>query len=323
MKTIIRLAGTTAMIGALSACLGGGGGAGVTRQYAVDAGTVGKAVQDGKTLTAQDGGSVGANLDYGTGDTGLAPAPKFKVWKNANGELSYEVNGVAQDFTTAQREVDPNDGNTYGYTTNGVNNVWSGLWNYTGTLDEALDPNNPQYLTVWGYQTNQVSPNSQPDLNGFAVVGTETRPQDLAPLVSATYSGRARMDTRADTGWVDNQTSRTRVRGDMNLAADFSAGTVSGAISNMTLQPPGGVEAGIAGAVSMDQTALTGNGFAGTLTPNAAFLTSLGANASMTGNYGGTFYGPAAEQVGGTLSVTGSANGQGFNGTGYYTGTKN
>lgn len=324
MKTIIRLAGTSAMIGALAACGGGGSGGGVTRQYADTAGTVGKAVQDGKTLTAQSGGSVGANLNYTTGDTGLtATAPKFRVWKNANGELSYEVDGVVQDFTAAQREVDPNDGNTYGYTTNGVNNVWSGIWNYTGTLDEALDPNNPSYMTVWGYQTNQINPNGQPDLKGYAVVGTETRPKDLAPLVSATYSGRARMDAHPDTGWVDNQTSRTRIRSDMNLAADFSAGTISGALTNFTIQPPGQAEGAVAGSVSMDATTLSGNGFAGNLTPDAAFLTSLGANASLSGTYGGTFYGPAAEQVGGTLSATGSANGQGFNAIGYYTGTKN
>jgi hypothetical protein len=323
MRTIIRLAGTSAMIGALAAC-GGGGSGGVTRLYATDAGTVGKAVQDGKTLTAQSGGSVGANLDYGTGDTGLtATAPKFRVWKNANGELSYEVDGVVQDFTTAQRYIDPNDGNAYGYDTNGVNNVWSGLYNYNGTLDEALDPNNPSYLTVWGYQTNQINPNGQPDLRGFAVVGTETRTKDLAPLVSATYSGRARMDAQPDTGWVDGQTSRTRIRSDMDLAANFSAGTISGALTNFTIQPPGQAEGAVAGSVSMDATTLSGNGFAGNLTPDAAFLTSLGANASMAGTYGGTFYGPAAEQVGGTLSATGSANGQSFNALGFYTGTKN
>lgn len=324
MKAIIRLAGTTAMIGALTACGGsGGGGAAVTRHYAADAGTVGKAVQDGKTLTAQEGGSVGANLDYGTGDTGLVAAPKFKVWKNANGELSYEVNGLVQDFTTAQREVDPNDGNVYGYTTNGANGFWSGLWNHTGTLDEALDPNNPSYLTVWNYQTNADKTGAQPDLKGYAVVGTETLPKDLTPLVSATYSGRARMDAHPDTGWVDNQTSRTRIRSDMNLAADFSAGTISGALTNFSIEPPGQAQGAVAGSVSMDATTLSGNGFAGNLTPDAAFLTSLGTNASLSGTYGGTFYGPAAEQVGGTLSATGSANGQGFNAIGYYTGTKN
>lgn len=320
MTRILMLTVAALPVAVATACSSGGGGGASTRNYSDTAGTAAKALADGKTLDTQEGGSAAQNLNYTTGDTGLTQAD-VQIEKNANGELSLIVNGVRQDFTTAQREVDPNDGQIYGYSTAGVNGVWSGMWNHRGTLDEALDPNNPDSLQIWNYQTNQVNPN-QPDVAGWAVVGTETRPAALAGMPTATYSGRTRFDTMPNTGWVNHQTSRTRNRGDVAMTADFGAATVSGTISNLTIQQPGQAETGVAGTIAMDTATISGNGFAGTLTPDATYSGAIGLTAG-SGNYGGTFYGVNGEQVGGTMTMTGTTAAGGFNGSGFFYGNKN
>ncbi len=73
----------------------------------------------------------------------------------------------------------------------------------------------------------------------------------------------------------------------------------------------------------MDPTTLAGNGFAGSLTPDAAFIAGQGPGYSSNGTYAGIFYGPAAQQVAGTMSMTGTDASGNWNGTGYFIGTQN
>lgn len=311
------------MLAALAACgSDGGSGAGspTTRNFAADAGTAIKALDDGKTLTAQAGGSAAIDLNFNGGPTALTTA-SFDVKKNANGELTFTVNGVEQVFDTADRFIEIN-GESFGYEiADQANNRFINLFSHTGELDTVLDPNNPNYLQVWNYTTNQVNPGGA-DVRGYAVVGTETQGSALATLPSATYSGRARIDTYPAAGFVNSATSLSRVNGDLSMAADFGAGTIFGSIGNLDGNGPGQANAPIAGSIAMDQTAITGNGFAGTITPDATFLAATGTS-GVSGSYGGTFYGPAASQVGGTMTLTGTQNGQAINGIGFFRGDQN
>lgn len=325
MTHLGKLTASTALLALLAAC-GGSGGAPptnqppVTRLFAEDAGTAGQALADGSTLTAQQGGTATYEIDWNTGTTRLKSGT-FKVAKNASGELTMTVDGVDYTFAPGDRFVDPSDGMVYGYEIDGSSTgVWLSLWNATATLDEALDPNTSGYAQVWGYYAQ---PGGNIATDGYAVVGTETKADDLALLPSATYSGRARLNTRPDSGWVDYGTSNTRVRADLSMSADFAAATIDGSLTNITVEPPGQPEAGVAGMVSMDQTSIVGNGFAGTLTPDATFIGAMGPGFTAAGNYAGTFYGPAADQVAGTMTMTGTDAAGAWNGTGYFIGTQN
>lgn len=323
MGHIARLTTSAAMLAALAACdSGSGSGASTTRNFAADAGTAVKALDDGKTLTAQEGGVASVDVNFGGGPTALV-AHDVAIKKNASGELSLIIDGVEQAFTTADRFIEP-DGSSFGYDINDpAGNRFIGLFSQNGELDTVLDPNNPSYLQVWSFSTNQVGPD--PNANeprGFAVVGTETQAAALASLPSATYSGYAQIDTYPTTGFVNSATSRSRVNGDLSMAADFGAATIFGSIGNLDGNGPGQPNAPIAGSIAMDQTAISGNGFAGTLTPDATFLADTGVSGT-TGSYAGTFYGPSADQLGGTMTLTGSENGQAFNGIGFFRGDQN
>lgn len=308
------------MISSCAALAGCGGSSGVTttRLYAVDVGTAANALADGKTLTTQTNGSSAVELNFDNGDTGPFRTPTVKVWKNANGEFSYSVDGVVQDFTEADRYLE-GDGTSYGYDVNGGDaSSYSSLFLFTsGTLDEVLDESATDYSTVWGYQTNQVYA-GEPNLRGFAVVGSETLPADIKQLPSATYSGRSRIDTYPATGFVNNETSRTRVRSDVTLNADFGAATIAGQMYNITVQAPGGTADPIAGVINMNEAPISGNGFAGTLTPNDELIAAVEGDFSASGTYGGTFYGPAAEEASGTITWYSSVDGNERNGVGFF-----
>ncbi len=316
-------------IAALSACSSSSSEGTSTRQFADTAGTAAVALEDGKVLSAQEGGSAAVSLNYATGETSLTDA-SFKLRKNSDGELTYTVNGVEKAFKPTDRLVEA-DGKVYGYNVQngGDGNVFTSLFSYQGELDATLDTANPNYLQVWGYQTNEVNAaapgqGGEPNLKGFAVVGTETRTSTLSGIPTATYTGRARIDGVPDTGFVDNGTSRARNRADLTMTADFGAGTMSGAMNNITYEPPGGVIIPLAGSIAMNSSTISGNSYSGTLTPDAAYTADTGVTLDASSRYSGAFYGPAADQTGGTLSLSGTdGGGSGFNGVGYFSADKN
>ncbi len=320
MRHFVHLTASGAMLAALAACNSGNSGTGsapqTTRHFAADAGVAAKALNDGKTLTAQKGGTATYEIDWNTGTTTLRSGDTFSVAKNASGELTMTVNGREFAFSPGDRFVD-SDGMVYSYDVQSPStSVWLYLGSYTGTLDETLDPNGTDYAQIWGYYVDA-------DQNGIAsqaysVVGTETRAADLALLPSATYSGRTRMDVIPATGYSGGSSSRTRVRSDLSMAADFGAGTIGGSLTNITVEPPGGSQSAVAGTISMDQATLSGNGFASTLTPDAAFITGQGAGWTGSGNYAVKFFGPAADQVAGTMTMTGTNSSGAWNGVGYF-----
>ena len=245
---------------ALAAC---GGGSSVTRAptipaseqttrvYSDTAGDAGDAISSDETLTARSVASAGLTLDYdssGPGNTGVV-RPRAAIRRNANGELTLTVDGVDHEFTTADREVEPG-GEVYGSSVeDDADDRYYAAWSETGEIDEFL-ANGNGHAEVLGYQTNLVP--GGVDIRGYAVFGTETRDDDLAGLPTATYSGWGRLDVVPATGWVDNGTSCTTLHSDVNMTANFVAGTISGVMTNFTLEPPGGTEAPIAGSVAMN-----------------------------------------------------------------------
>ena len=316
------------MTGAALALAGCGGGSSVTRAptipaseqatrvYSDTAGDAGDVISNDETLTARSVASAGLTLDYdssGPGNTGVV-RPRAAIRRNANGELTLTVDGVDHDFTTADREVEPG-GEVYGYQVeDDANSRYYSAFSQTGEIDEFF-ANGNGYAEVLGYQTNLVS--GAVNIRGYAVFGTETRDADLAGLPTATYNGRGRLELAPATGWVNNETSRTTLRSDVNMTANFGAGTISGAMTNFTLRPPGGTDAPIAGSVAMNSAPFAVNAYQGRLAPDAAFSASTGVS-SLNATYSGAFYGGAAQETGGVISGTGTRNGGAVNATGFF-----
>jgi len=271
--------------------------------YSDEDGDLGTAMAT-ETFNARSVSVVGANLDYDTGDTSLASGTTMAVRRNANGELEYTLNGVLHEFTAADR-VDCGGGPDCGYQIeDDVNEIYYGLYNGSGDLDEIQTPGSG-WSAVVVFNSNQINAGGQPNLNGYAVIGTETQDAALAGLASATYSGRAVMNVVPTAGFENISTSRTRVRSDLTMAADFGAGEISGTMDNFTFQNPGEVETAVAGSIAMNSADFVQNAYSGTLSADAAW-TAAGNPSLATGSYSGAFYGPDADEVTGVLSATGS-----------------
>lgn len=315
MKRRTTLLACTAILTTLAAC--GGSSTRGTSIFSVDAGTPGQALEDGRTLTAQDGEVVALDLNYDNDTSALADAT-FQLVKNTDGELTMRVNGTDYPFDPADRFIEI-DGEVYGYEIDEAERYIS-LFAWRGTLDEALDPDTERYAEVWNYY---VWDGTEPNKYGFAVVGTETKAEALAGMPTATYTGRARLNAFPDSGEPSFSTSRTVVRGDVEMTADFGAGTIAGQIDNLETRPAGGADfAATNGTIAMNETAITGNSFAGTTTPDADLRTALDLSDDTSGTYAGRFYGPNAEEVAGTLTISG-ADGSGsdpFSGIGFFYG---
>lgn len=289
-----------------------------SRVFAQGTGDLGDALTSGATVVARSVGTAGMNLNYDTGETSLVDA-EVEVSQNANGELTVTVNGSTYAFDASHRRVETS-GETYGYETDGSDdNVWVSAFNYTGEIDDLLNPGNG-YLEVLGIQTNQVN-GGEPSVRAFAVVGTETEDAALAALPTATYRGRSQLQVVPTTGFVNNGTSQTRLRSDLTMTADFGAGTVSGVLDNFTVQDAGSSDRNpVDGTIAMDETNFDVNGFRGSLSADVTFAGSLGIS-SAEGEYSGAFYGPEAEEVGGTTWLTATdTDGATFNGIGYFAG---
>jgi len=283
-------------------------------------GDLGTAMTAGETVTARSVSVVGANLDYNTGDTSLANDTTVAVRRNANGELEFTLNGVLHEFTAADR-VDCGGASDCGYQVeDGVNGIYYGLYNASGDLDEIQTAGNG-WSAVVDFNSNQINAGGQPNRDGFAVIGTETQDAALAGLASATYSGRTRMNALPTTGFAGYNASRTRVRSDLTMTADFGAGEISGTMDNFTIQDPGEAETAVAGSIAMSAADFTQNAYSGTLSADAAW-TAAGNPTLATGSYSGAFYGPDADVVSGVLSATGSDDGDGFIAYGYFEGNK-
>ena len=175
------------------------------------------------------------------------------------------------------------------------------LWSVTGYGDAGNS-----YLDVYGFG-HWIAGLSY---RTYTSVGVRTDPANM-PAGSATYAGRI----RADAYKQDNPSSdfRYRVSGDLNLTADFDAGTLDGNVSGIRTR---GQNESSWSPLSETTSFEIGSGqiadgqFTADLT-GADTSSGVALDDSLRGYEGsvlGEFYGPAAEEVGGVFTATRDAD---------------
>ncbi|PAU73704.1 transferrin-binding protein-like solute binding protein [Vreelandella alkaliphila] len=147
---------------------------------------------------------------------------------------------------------------------------------------------------------------------GFFAGGYATQNSDMPITGTASFSGAANGFSVTSNG------KAVDVIGNANMNVDFAAGTLTGAMTNMTSG------ANVGDALS-STTPWNDVGFSGTLTDNAfsadARVTSSPNNAAAldsdaAGNINGRFYGPQAAEAAGTWSLEDGSGGAAFGGFG-------
>tara|TARA_A100000171_G_scaffold50537_1_gene62249 strand:+ start:235 stop:1239 length:1005 start_codon:yes stop_codon:yes gene_type:complete len=279
----------------------------------VDAGA---AIASGKTLTARAVGVALQNLNYHTGETSTTTDVTASIKRNDDGALTVTIDGEELAFTPADV-----NGEGDGYEVE-VDGKFAGVYNYNGPVEDLLTAGNGFAQVVQIFRSSE---NAEGHVSGdstFAIFGTETADEDLKDLPKAEYTGRSRINVVPNSGFESNSESRYKVRSEIAMTADFGAGEIWGTIGNTTIEDPeDGVRDAVEGTIAMDKTTFDNNGFAGTLTADADFISDIDVN-SAEGTYSGAFYGPNAEQVAGALTFGIGADDGSLNGNGYFSADK-
>lgn len=281
--------------------------------------TSAQALADGQTLSAYSAG-MSSSLAVVRGDSARsADTPGFAISANANGGYDVTVNGHTTTFTAdelsdwangwedADAEFGYADAHTY----------------YAGSDLEGFlagEADGPTYVQLWKYWWDA----SQTDdydgaRSGYAVVGTETHPDYIdGQDATASYSGFANLVIFTNDG---SQEIGMWTQGDdeFSLNANFSDSTLSGSITDL-MSDAGAVD----GTINLESGTIADNGFSGAVSADAAFVgavdTAFGtATGDLSGEYGGLFFGPEADEVGGTFSISSD----GAVGVGGFIGEKN
>ena len=276
--------------------------------------TAAKALKDGKTLKATASTSSTNLIDYDQNTAKAVDPASFSIKKNAKGGVDVTVNGKTTSFAKADEYVEE-DGKRFGWEKDVPDTDYKGLFSYSGTIDETLNGTGDyKYAQLWQYTLDEGSNSTR----GVAVVGTETKPDALKGKANATYKGWASAETRL----TDDRKSRARVAGDLELAANFEKGSVSGKITNLGMQTRDGNTgwtdwADADGSIKLEKTNIVGNGYDGKLSGDAAFNNFI--DGDLNGStYSGRFYGPKAEETAGVLKLKGTSEGSTFVGTGAF-----
>ena len=214
--------------------------------------------------------------------------------------IAYVIDGQEQMAEFGAADYDPQ--NEFGKDIEG-GDQW--LWSVTGSFccDSAYS-----YLDVYGF--GHSGGGHAASYRTYTTVGVRTDPANM-PAGSATYAGRV----RADAYKQDNPSSdfRYRVSGDLNLTADFDAGTLDGDVSGIRTRGQGESSwSPLSETTSFEigNGQIAGGQFTADLTgadtnSGAALDDSL---RGYEGNVLGEFYGPAAEEVGGVFTATRDAD---------------
>ena len=175
---------------------------------------------------------------------------------------------------------------------------------FGSSIDELYDNEGPRYLTRFGYFYDE-SFADDVNINGIAVVGTETRESELDDRgdAVATYSGRANLQVRQQGARFDEFDAF--VNANIAMTADFGADTIAGTGDvTRVREEASGEDFDPEGGLVFEETAIQGNAFSGDLNPDADLLTSAPELSAVIGSstYSGAFYGPNAEEIGGVAS---------------------
>jgi len=221
---------------------------------------------------------------------------EFSMKFNADGNLVVTLEGDEYIFTEDDL-YEEEDGRVYGYEKSGEAGLWRSFFSRSGELAELRS--NEDYYEIF----NVAFENSDQTgaLRGFVVVGNPTR--DLSELgdVTATYEGRGRIDLYVAEGYQGSSNSRATWRSDLTMVANFGDSTISGRLEGNAeyretaadeYEPDDGV-------VILSETSFTNAGFEGALDMSEF---DLEPDERFTGSYEGSFYGPEANSVAGTIS---------------------
>jgi hypothetical protein len=287
------------------------------RTFADTAGDAGAVIAANGTLATRGGTATGVTLQFGGGATALKES-EVAIRRNANGEITMTLNGTEHAFQTSERRLE-SDGKTYGYAYRPADGTSFDLYSQSGEVGELLATGN-------GYSVVVSAMGDLPNGNGtlyhrsYAALGAETQDAAIAPLTgTATFNGYGRLETYPTTNFIDSNTSRNRVRGDVTMTADFDANTISGHMDGLTLQAPGAsARNAMAGQVDFGTASFSQNTFTGAVSSDATLATS-GLTLNSGSAYTGAFFGPAAQEVSGVINGTGTLNGTAINTIGYFT----
>ena len=312
-------AATIAAALTLAACGGGGGGATSSDGREYPSGpddTVAKRIDDARTparaatFTARAvGHDVTAADPDGTGDfravNNRRATPEnvlFRIYRAAPDEaatVAVTHRGETTTFTpdtmgrTGYRVHDPSAPENIDAKVFWAYGGW--LSRGFGTADGTPDTEYHVPVEFWFDGT----PDDPTNMNRLAVIGLETRPGDMPGGTVAEYRGEVRMEVRpkeAPGGW-------TRYRSDIGLTADFSKDTVSGNMNNWrvwSIDGDGQVEEEPLAGLSyrLVDAPVTDSGFTTTMAADCAVCPRIVSSEVM-----GAFYGPAADEAGGTIEV--------------------
>lgn len=168
---------------------------------------------------------------------------------------------------------------------------------YTFTLMDAGATANLSYSTFGQWN---VSIGGTVSSIGFYSVGSPTPVANVPTTGSATYTGGA-------TGVATLNSSSTGYpfNGTATLNAVFSSETITGAITNITAYGIGqpNTVSGSLNDIELTAGTISGNGFAGMASTSSTAGTAANTSGA-TGSFRGNFFGPAAQEAGGTFSLT-------------------
>ncbi len=245
------------------------------------------------------------NRDYGNSQTSIGTSDSAKVETTTSGyRITFTIDGAQKAIDVTEADLGGISGNAVNFervvqTASVSRSVY--LWRWQGNF-----PKSPEYdyLDVNGVILADFTPGVAQDTanlndvsSGYVVRGIRTSTNDM-PTGSASYSGR--MQAREwPTDVLSTYTDADEYRGDFSMIADFAAGTVTGAVSNVVSRPS------LSGT---DTSSLsTGLSFQGTVSGNsitASSLSGTGAFAGYSGSAEGAFYGPNAAEVGGVFEAS-------------------
>ncbi|MCY4240110.1 MAG: transferrin-binding protein-like solute binding protein [Rhodobacter sp.] len=167
------------------------------------------------------------------------------------------------------------------------------LWGWGGDFEDYADGTADHEYHI---PFNAIFPRPAEDMgrNTYlsAVIGSETAANAL-PSATAEYRGGAGVRFFPPGGWEGHELFLSN----LTLTAEFAENTVSGVMDNWRLWPEEGEE--YSGLVyTVNSAPITGNGFTATITPAADCEGCWPLESSALS---GTFYGPSAEEAGGTI----------------------
>ena len=296
----------------LTACGGDGGGTPPDPQHfsgkndGVAARISGAATAEGATaLTAT---AVGIDFEDGTAALAEAEEISVKIYRTASGAVPTFGVTHGESILTYGPEHAPDRRNYRVRSADGEET--GGLWTWAGyPVDHAngvfvgedgdIGIKRGKYLIPMGfwYDTETANPLRN------AVIGLRTAAGDMPTHdVTAFYEGDVRLQARE----AEDSRDRIELDSDLLLEADFADGTVSGTLDGWRREIFRGDESlsdeRLDGVVYViPETDITGNGFAGTLAEGA---NCVGCAEDITATVNGGFYGPYAEEAGGTIRGT-------------------